>query len=109
MNLSKNANKIMEYMKKRYIESGYLYSGNVTPDEIQELLKMEFKNFRMFIDELKEVGLIQIRNCEGFALEFTKDIRKQLIQENNLSEIWEEIGSCFYPNGTYGEVTRVMT
>lgn len=40
--------------------------------------------------ELEELGLIQKRNCEGFAYELTERERRKLITDNNLEELWKD-------------------
>ena len=58
--------------------------------------------------ELEELGLIQKRNCEGFAYELTKRERYKLITDNNLEELWKKKASCFMVHGKFEEIEKVM-
>lgn len=101
--LSNEAKKLYEIFKKRYIDKGYMYSGMI-PLNVPSILKFPMST----IHELVDAGILQKRNCEGDAYEFTVSERKNLIDQFNLSVVWEKgAGSAFYPNRHDGEVTLV--
>ena len=101
---------LIKFMHKRYIENGYMYSGCATFEMIHVALHANKTDVtRKVIQEAVELKLIEPRGDEGAAWGLPLDVRKQLIQENNLSETWEKNASYFDPNGKYGEVTQVMS
>ena len=102
--LSVDARRLLNFFKRRYISSGYMYSGmipgnafpspNYSPKTIQELL---------------DAGLVRIRKCDGLAYELTPSQRKRLILKYGLAAKWEkDVGKVFYPNREDGEVVTVM-
>lgn len=98
MGMTEKAQKLFEKFIKEYCDSGYIYSGMMLyePGHIRE--------YR----ELEELGLIQKRNCEGFAYELTKRERYKLITDNNLEELWKKKASCFMVHGKFEEIEKVM-
>ena len=67
--MSEKARKLYEEFLKEYVESGYLYSGCLHFDVDK---KEEF-------DELRQMGLIQLRNCDAFSYDLTEAERKTTI------------------------------
>lgn len=102
--LSNEANALYEIFEKRYLEKGYLYSGMI-PFNAAPVISFDYNVYHELID----AGFLQKRDCNGYAFELTVPARKKLIDENNLSEVWEADphGRVFYPNGHAGEVTQV--
>ena len=92
--MSENTKKLYEKFKQEYVKSGYLYSG---------CLPYDVKNKESFT-ELKNKGLIQVRNCENFCYELTKAERIKLIKEHNLKEVWETEHACFMVEGSFEEL-----
>lgn len=56
------------------------------------------------IEELQELGLIQVRKCAAFAYELTEKERKILIKNNNLELRWTKKASHFMVNGKFEEL-----
>ncbi|RHS68193.1 hypothetical protein DW954_02325 [Clostridium sp. AM45-5] len=96
--MTEKAQKLFEKFLKEYCDSGYIYSGMMLyePGHIRE--------YR----ELEELGLIQKRNCEGFAYELTERERYKLITDNNLEKLWKKKASCFMVHGEFEEIEKVM-
>lgn len=101
--LSKDALALFEIFKKHYVENGYMHSGMI-PFNVAPVISFDYSVYR----ELIEVGLLQKRDCNGYAFELTAPARKKLIDEYNLSEVWEadSHGRAFYPNRHDGEIAR---
>lgn len=107
--ISNQAQKFYEFMKQEYIENGYMYSGSINGRGFQRGgLSSNWEEFRRTVDELKCLGLLVIRECDTFAVELPLRVRKQMIIEHKLDILWEEKGSCFNPNGLYGEVSNTL-
>lgn len=101
--MSKETKELYEIFKKEYIERGYMYSGSISPFEHQT------KNYELSVyKELVNLKLIQRRSCDAFCYELTQPERKKLINEKKLNIIWQDKAPYFYPNGEYGEVTKVL-
>lgn len=102
--LSKDAQALFEIFKKHYVEKGYMYSGMI-PFNAARVISFDYSVYRELID----AGLLWQRDCNGYAFELTVPVRKKLIDEYNLSEVWEADphGRAFYPNRHDGEITRV--
>ena len=96
--MTQKAQELFEQFHKEYCDTGYMYSGMLLYD-IQH--KDEYK-------ELEKLGLIQKRNCEGFAYELTERERHKLITENNLEELWKKKAGCFMVHGKFEEIQKVM-
>jgi glutamyl/glutaminyl-tRNA synthetase len=99
--------KLYEVFKAEYLRNGYMYSGCM---EYSYIRSLGFS--KESITELVESELIEKRNCEAYSYELTNEERKKLIQENNLSAVWEndKTARVFYPNSLVytGEVAMVM-
>lgn len=102
--LSNEAKALYEIFEKHYLERGYMYSGMI-PYNAASVLSFDYNVYRELID----AGILQQRDTNAFSFELTVPVRKELIDEFNLSEIWETdpYGRIFYPNRYDGEVTRV--
>ncbi len=102
--LSNEANALYEIFEKHYLEKGYIYSGMI-PYNAAPVISFDYNVYRELID----AGLLQQRDCNGYAFELTVSARKKLIDNYNLSEVWESDphGHAFYPNRHDGEITRV--
>ena len=96
--MTEKAQKLFEKFLKEYCNSGYIYSG---------MMLYEPRHIREY-RELEELGLIQKRNCEGFAYELTERERYKLITDNNLEELWKKKAGCFMVNGKFEEIEKVM-
>jgi hypothetical protein len=115
MQLSVNAQKVYELLKKEYIERGYAYSGSLSFEYIAKyaLDVNDFKDREIVLNALDELisnGIAQKRNCQAYAFELTGKERKKLILENKLDSKWQndKTGSAFYPNSLNGEVVKVL-
>lgn len=96
--MTQKAQELFEQFLKEYCNKGYMYSG-MLPYDIQH--KDEYK-------ELEKLGLIQKRNCDGFAYELTEIERRKLITDCNLEKLWEKKAICFMVNGKFEEIEKVM-
>lgn len=96
--LSDKAVELYEAFKNKYIEYGYMYSGNIIPTT---------ESLNVF-EELEDAGFIQRRKCQLWCYELTQDQRKSMILENDLHKAWEEKASYFYPNREGGEIVNVF-
>ena len=96
--MTERGQELFENFLREYCDNGYLYSG-ILPYDIN--YKNEYK-------ELMDLGLIQIRNCDGFAYELSKLERRKLIINNNLAELWRKKASCFMISGKFDEIEKVM-
>ena len=65
--------------KDEYLNNGYMYSGSMGYSHIRNL---GFS--KEAIAELINCGLIEKRNCGAYAYQLINNVRKKLIQENNL-------------------------
>ena len=92
--MSEKSRELYETFLKEYIENGYLHSGCLDFDVNK---KEEF-------EELKQLGLIQLRKCEAFAYELTKTERKILVKNYNLEVRWIKKASHFMVNGKFEEL-----
>lgn len=105
MKLTAKALKLYECMKENYINYGYMYGGCISYNEdIVNEMNVTTKEF----NELIKNNLVQLRNCDSYAYELTKDERTKLILNNKLHKVWEEKAPYFYPNSKHGEVFHVL-
>lgn len=96
--MTQKAQELFEQFLKEYCDTGYMYSGMM-------LYKSgHIREYR----ELEELGLIQKRNCDGFAYELTEIERRKLITDCNLQQLWKKKASCFMVNGKFEEIEKVM-
>ena len=108
MNITKIERKLVEYAEKNYIETGYMYSGNISPN-IFEIIKICGKNNSLnVLFSLVKKHILQKRNCQALSFELVIPRRKKLIKKHNLSKVWQKNAPYFYPNDEHGEVTHVM-
>lgn len=96
--MTQKAQELFEQFLKEYCDTGYMYSGMLLYD-IQH--KNEYK-------KLEKLGLIQKRNCDGFAYELIEIERRKLITDCNLEKLWEKKASCFMGNGKFEGIEKVM-
>ena len=102
--LSNKANALYVIFEKHYLKNGYIHSGMI-PFNAAPVISFDYSVYRELID----AGLLQKRDCNGYAFELTVPARKKLIDEYNLAEVWEADphGRAFYPNRHDGEVSKV--
>lgn len=96
--MTEKGQELFEKFLREYCDNGYLYSGMLLYDI----------NYKNEYKELVDLGLIQVRVCDGFAYELSKSERKKLIVNNNLEKLWEKKASCFMANGEFNEIEKVM-
>ena len=106
--ISRDAAALLSHMRTRYIEDGYMYSGNVTPTRASVLLfDGDINRADRAFYELEDVGAIRIRDCQQFCYELTAQERWGLIQQHGLAQVWQQKAPEFYPCSEHGEVTSV--
>lgn len=88
---SAKTTRLLYHFESEYMESGYMYSGSLPFSRLYNL------GYRMGdLKPLISAGLVQKRGCEGDAFELTASKRKQLIDDHNLTQVWNEsAGSGF--------------
>lgn len=108
--LSTQAEKLLNAMRKEYVDVGYMYSGCIGSNQAGRTLDTSEPDIIYnIIFELIDNGFVQKRGCDAIAFELTKEERKKLIIDNNLSIKWEEKASYCYPNDPkYGEISKVL-
>lgn len=76
---------LLNFLYNEYVDNGYMYSGSWPYNSLLE------KGFtKEVINALLEDGLIQRRNCEGFAYELSVQKRHQLLSKYSLCSKWFE-------------------
>lgn len=75
--------ELLLFLQNEYINNGYLYSGSWP---YNSLLEKGFEHTVM--DELVGKGLIQKRDCAGFAYELVPSKRHQLMSQHSLCSRW---------------------
>lgn len=92
--LSEKSESLFVFLQNEYIKNGYTYSGSWPVNSLLDngFTKVEF-------NELLEAGLIQKRNCDGYAFELVPHERSRLIEMHNLGHAWlDEGGNAFLLN-----------
>lgn len=88
--LSESAQSVYKMFKDEYIEHGYMYSGSL-PRNSSDLANVE----KVILDELVNVGILQVRDCEGYAFELSVKERGGLMNKLSLASKWyEEAGNA---------------
>lgn len=98
------ADRVLALLRDCYLDSGYLYSGCMTPQLISKWVYPDDEGLDAALEELQVRGLVQRRACHSYTFELTAPERVRLIEAHNLSRLWEEEAPFFYPNREYGEV-----
>ena len=90
-NLSVKSQDLLQFMRKDYIEEGYMYSGSWPYTSLKE------QGFdKEAIHELQKAGKIQRRNCDDYAFELSAAERGALITDHSLCSVWyEKVGEPF--------------
>lgn len=98
------ADRVLEFLQKYYVASGYVYSGSMPPSSIARPLSVDSAEVETALDELVARGLVQLRDCTAYTFELTAPERVRLIESNDLSIVWEREHPHWFPNKPYGEV-----
>lgn len=85
--LSEKARELLEFLRKDYKQSGYMYSGSWP---YESLTRNGFE--KEVIHELQEIGLLQRRDCDDYAFELSAEERGRLITGGDLCSVWYEKG-----------------
>ena len=84
-NLSAKSQDLLQFMRKVYIDEGFMYSGSWPYTSLKE------QGFdKETIHELQESGKIQRRNCDDYAFELSAAERGALITDHSLCSVWYE-------------------
>lgn len=83
--------QIYELFKNEYITKGYMYSGMI-PMNAPPLQAFPISMLYSMVED----GILQKRNCDGFAFELSPAERIRLLTECSLCSAWfEETGTAF--------------
>lgn len=91
--LSEKARELFDFLWEDYKESGYLYSGSWPYESLRQ------RGFeKEVIQELRDAGRIQRRNCDDYAFELSTEVRGELVMRYNLCSVWyEKVGDALLP------------
>ena len=106
--LTKNEKEIISLMENEYVRCGYMYSGNIDIRDVVRELNFTSKKAIELLFGMAEKKVIQKRDCDACCFELTAESRKRLIQQNDLSNIWQDKAPYFYPNEPFGEIGKVI-
>jgi len=101
--------EIIKMMEDKYIISGYMYSGAISPHAAANTLCCTIEEVTDTLFRLAEEGVVRHRGCQAVSFELAVEHRARLIDEHNLGDIWEKgAGAAFYPRSSeHGEISRV--
>jgi len=106
--LSGRASALYVLLCQEYVRSGYRYSGSVSLDFVASRLGFSQEAVHSALSELMAASLVQRHGCKAARWELAALVRYQLLFVQRPSEQWEQQAPHFYPNGTGGEVERVI-
>ncbi len=106
--LSDRASALYVLLCQEYVRSGYRDSGSVSLDFVASRLEFSREVVHSALSELMAASLVQRDDCKAARWELAALVRYQLLFVQRLSEQWEQQAPHFYPNGTGGEVERVV-
>lgn len=96
--------KLQNKFIEEYINRGFRYGGMIPFYNLKE------EGFEMdLINQLREEGFIQIRNCEDYSFELTIAERKKINEIVDLSTKWYSLESASaYQSEIENELRRIM-
>jgi hypothetical protein len=90
--------ELLAVARAQYIERGYVYDGHISVRFVERELGVDGEVALDMLFSAVEQGLLERRNCDALSFCLPAAERLSLIEDNNLSEVWEEKAPFHYPN-----------
>lgn len=103
--LTEKAAKVLETLRARYVEVGFMYDGATGPEHLCRLTGLDGEDVWAALAELVDAGLARLRGSVAVSFGLTGAERVRLIEERGLATDWQTRAPYFYPNEPHGEVS----